>query len=78
MYSDSKKIQLIEEVLRVNNSSVLKEIEQVLKKSQRPKNQIRKKKSLQDIVGLISKKDGALMKKAIEKGCEQVHPDDWK
>ncbi len=33
MYSDSKKIQLIEEVLRLNDHDVLKELETVLKKS---------------------------------------------
>lgn len=33
LYSDSKKIQLIEEVLRLNDHDVLKELEAVLKKS---------------------------------------------
>ena len=29
-------------------------------------------------VGIWSKKDAALMEKAIEEGCEQIHEDDWK
>ena len=33
MYSDSKKIQLIEEVLKLNDQGVLKELETILKKS---------------------------------------------
>ena len=33
MYSDSKKIQLIEEVLKLNDRDVLKELEAILKKS---------------------------------------------
>jgi hypothetical protein len=33
MYSDSKKIQLIEEVLRLDDRSVIKELEAVLKRS---------------------------------------------
>ena len=33
MYSDSKKIQLIEEVLKLSDHDVLKELETILKKS---------------------------------------------
>ncbi len=33
MYSDSKKIQLIEEMLKTDDQSVLKELEVILKKS---------------------------------------------
>ena len=33
MYFDSKKIQLIEEVLRLNDDSVLKELEAIIKRS---------------------------------------------
>lgn len=33
MYSDSKKIQLIEEVLKLNDQSVIKELEAVIKRS---------------------------------------------
>lgn len=76
MYSNSKKMQLIEEVLRENNSHVLKEIESVLKKSKKPKSS--KRHSIKDVVGLWSKNDAELIEKAIEAGCEQINPDDWK
>jgi len=33
MYSDSKKIHLIEEVLRLNDDSVIKELEAIIKRS---------------------------------------------
>jgi len=33
MYSDSKKIQLIEEVLKLNDNSVIKELEAIIKRS---------------------------------------------
>jgi len=33
MYSDSKKIHLIEEVLRLNDASVIKELEAIIKRS---------------------------------------------
>lgn len=76
MYSDGKKMQLIQEVLRLDNSRVLKEIESVLKKSRKVAN--RKKQSAHDLLGLWSKTDAKLIEKAIEEGCEQIHPDEWK
>ena len=75
MYSDSKKIQLIEEVLHLENSTILREVESVLKKSRKA---IRKPGSAYDMLGQWSKKDSELIEKAIEAGCEQIHPDEWK
>jgi acetolactate synthase small subunit len=37
-----------------------------------------KKQSAHDFVGIVSKKDAKLMEQAIEEGCEQIHPNDWK
>jgi hypothetical protein len=31
-----------------------------------------------DFVGLWSKEDAEVIEKAIEEGCEQIHPRDWK
>ena len=76
MYSDSKKIQLIEEVLRLDNNSVLKELESVLKKSK--KTPAVKKGSAHELLGLWSKVDSELIEKAIKEGCEQIHANDWK
>jgi hypothetical protein len=64
MYSDSKKIQLIEEVLRLDDPSVIKELEAVLKRSKiktKTKPQARKQKLLYELresikeVGLAKK-----------------------
>ena len=75
MYSASKKIQLIEEVLRTENSSVLKELETVLKKSRKT---IVKKGSAHDLSGLWTKSDAELIEKAIQEGCEQIQTDEWR
>lgn len=77
MYTDSKKIHLIEEMLKVGDQAVLKEIESVLKKSKKRPG-IKKTLSAHDFAGAWSKKDAALIEKAIEQTCEQIHPDDWK
>ena len=76
MYSDSKKIQLIEEVLRLDNDVVLKELESVLKKLK--KTVATKKGRAHDLLGQWSKSDAALIEKAIADGCDQIHADEWR
>ncbi len=75
MYSDSKKIQLIEEVLRLENTAILREVESVLRKSRKPNE---KPGNAYDLLGQWSKKDSELIEKAIEAGCEQIYHDEWK
>ena len=49
MYSDTKKIQLIEEVLKLDNEAVLKELETLLKKSKEKVDKLPKQKFLQEL-----------------------------
>lgn len=76
MYSDSKKIQLIEDVLRQDSSVVLKELEAVLKKSRGTV--VTKKGRAHDLLGQWSQQDAELIEKAIAEGCEQIHANEWK
>lgn len=76
MYSEARKMHLIEEVIKVKNEAVLIELEGVLKKAAQEKQLSRP--SAHDLIGLWSKEDAELIEKAIEDGCEQIHPDDWK
>jgi hypothetical protein len=76
MYTEARKIGLLEKVLKVSDEATLIELEKVLGKSR-----MKKKKqsfSAHDFLGVISKKDAALISKIIEESCEQIHPDDWK
>jgi hypothetical protein len=75
MSTESRKIHLIEEVLKVTDDATLYELETVLKNSTV---EIKKKSSAHDFVGLWSKKDAVLIEKAIHEGCEQIHENDWK
>ncbi|MEP7142325.1 MAG: hypothetical protein ABI707_05630 [Ferruginibacter sp.] len=52
------------------------ELETVLKKSKKKKE--KKPVSAHDFLGIWSKKDAALIEKAIQDSCEQIHEDDWK
>ena len=75
MYSESRKIQLIEDVLKVENDSILSKLESVLKNSRSAKE---KKRSIYDFVGIISNKEAQEMKKIIKETSETINPDDWK
>lgn len=76
MYSEARKLHLIEDVLKIKSEIVLTELENIVKRAIRPK--LDEKASAKDFLGLISEKDMDLMENAIETGCEQVNPDDWK
>ncbi|HRQ51928.1 MAG TPA: hypothetical protein PLR74_15380 [Agriterribacter sp.] len=76
MHSEARKIHLIEEMLKVKSETVLIELELVLKKAGLYKE--KKRTSAHEFAGTLSKEDAALMDAAIEEGCEQINPDDWK
>ena len=76
MFTETQKLHLIEEVLRTNDESILTEMEKLLSKAE--KKQKTKSLSAHDLAGVWSKKDAALIEKAIEEGCEQINMDDWK
>jgi hypothetical protein len=75
MFRESRKIHLIEEVLRVSDEATLSELETVLKKS---KDRVVGKKSILDFVGVISVKEAKIMSKAIHETCEIGNDNDWK
>lgn len=76
MSSEARKIHLIEKVLKENNEVVLNELEAVFNKTENSKGQ--SSFSAFELAGVWNKEDAALINKAIEEGCEQIHPDDWK
>lgn len=76
MHSETRKLRLMEEVLSIKNDHVLDELESFLERI-KPK-KINHKPSAHDFSGIWSKEDAHLIEKAIEEGCEQINPDDWK
>lgn len=78
MYTESRKIQLLEEVLKLTNEATLIELETVVNKSKKSTSAKVKKPSIYDFVGMLTKKEAKQMRKAIEETCETVNPDDWK
>ncbi len=71
MVLDTRKINLIELILKESNESTINEIETIIKKSStKPKKKI---VSADQFSGLWSKKDAVLIEKAIEEGYEQIN-----
>ena len=75
MYQEMKKLQLIEEILKIEDATVLEEVETVITKN---KLQIVKSGSFKEFSGIWIKAEAEEMKKNIADSCEQINPDDWK
>jgi len=75
MYAEAKKLHLIEELLKVENDTVLAELETVLAKS---KTQLPHSKSFQDFAGSLTLEEVNELEQNIEESCEQLNEDDWK
>ncbi|BAV04225.1 hypothetical protein SAMN05421788_10446 [Filimonas lacunae] len=61
MYTEARKIHLIEQVLKVNSEELLQQLESVFNKPQRQPAK-EKKVSIYDFVGVLSKKEIGQMK----------------
>ena len=75
MYAETRKIQLIEQVLKEDNEVTLAALETVFKKLTKHN---KKKLTIYDFVGILTKKESDDMKKAIKETAEKINPDDWK
>ena len=74
MDAEAKKLHIIEEVLKVNNDTVLVELENVLSKS----NTSNPRKAFLSFTTQLSPEELSEFEKNIENGCEQINEDDWK
>ena len=77
MYKEAVKLHLIEEVLKTDSEATLAALETILSASARNAKKT-KTISAHEFVGKWSRKDAALIEKAIKDGCEQINEDDWK
>ena len=75
MFTETSKINLIEAVLKESNETTLMDLESVIKKT-KPET-LKQRLSAHKLSGILTKKDAALIEKAVEEGCEQIHKDDW-
>ena len=78
MYSEARKIDLLQKVLKVTNEDTLIELENVIEKSKKNSRRTKKKPSIYDFMGTFTKEEANEMKRVIEITCGTVNPDDWK
>ena len=84
MFNNRRKIQLIEDLLKVDNDTTLKQVETVLHKSKKPVRRggkpadKKKKLSAHDFLGVWTKEEAVAIEKIIEEGCEQIDHNGWK
>jgi len=76
MLLENRKIQVIEEVLKVNERT-LTELESVLKKNRKKKTKPSPTRKISDFTGVMSKADAIQIKKAIRDSCEKIDFNEW-
>lgn len=76
MFSEVRKLHLIEEVLKIDNEHTLSALEAVLKKSSPQENN--SKSPFSRLSGTWSNDEAQEIEKAIAENCEQTNLNDWK
>ncbi len=71
MYADSRKMHIVEAVLKADDEEILLKLEEVIESGK-----TEKKRSVNDFVGIWNKEEAETIEKIIEEGCEQIHPDE--
>jgi uncharacterized protein YbcI len=72
----TRKLHLIEEMLKVKSEATLSALEKLLKDTNNKT--VKKTPSLKDFSGIWSKDEAEEMERIIAESCEIIHPDDWK
>lgn len=75
MHIETRKLHLIEEMLKVNSEATLSALENLLKRTNSKTD--KKTPALKDFSG-IWKDEAEEMERNIAESCETIHPDDWK
>ena len=76
MHIETRKLHLIEEMLKVKSEATISALEKLLKNTNNKT--VRKTPSLKDFSGIWSKDEAEEMERIIAESCETIHPDDWK
>ena len=74
MKIETKKLRLIEDLLKIKDHILLDKIEALMKHKPSPP----AKSSIHKYAGIWSKEEVEEIKKIIEKDCEQIQEEDWK
>ena len=75
MYSESRKLHIIEDVLSTDNEVVLTQVELLLKQAKNTTTQVG---SLAEFSGIWTEEEAGEISRIIEASCGTVNPEDWK
>jgi hypothetical protein len=75
MYSEARKLHIIEAVLKTENEATLEAIEMIVDKEMAV---IKPKSKFSDLLGVLTTEEADAMKQTIEENFEKINPDDWK
>lgn len=75
MYSEARKLHLIEEVLKIDNEATLSALEALLKDTRETEDD---KPNIRNFSGIWTKEEANEIERIIEEACETISPDDCK
>ena len=78
MYSEAKKLHLIEEVLKINSEATLIALENFLQSNSSTKTQISESIRFNKFSGIWSEEEAEEVEKNIAKSCDTIDSNDWK
>lgn len=78
MLSESRKLRLIEHVLKIQNDSTLDALEDFLKTSTKQANHNQNAFLIENFSGIWERNEADEFEKIIEESFESINPDDWK
>lgn len=71
----TRKLNFIQEILALNNETIIEKLESLLKKEKRKET---KSYSAYSLLGVLNEEEAEEMKKRIEESCENINNEDWK
>ena len=75
MYSETRKLHIIEAVLKTDNEATLEAIEMIVDKEVTV---LKPKSKFSDLLGVLTTEEADAMKQTIEENFEKINSDDWK
>jgi hypothetical protein len=76
MFTESRKLHIIEAVLKTTNEAILGAIEKIV--AQDNATGKRTKARFSDLLGVLTPEEAESMKRTIEDNFEKINPDNWK
>ena len=78
MFAESRKLHIIEAVLKTENEAVLQAIETIVDGDHAIVRSKRPRATFSELLGVLTHDEAESMKKTIEENFEKINPDDWK